>query len=554
MRKRRKPSSGRRPSPHESRASYTAHGAARLHAALRAMTEEAGSARSNLSGFLTGEFLHEHGEETPLLTGDAAFQPHISSMGNASGYGAVRPAPSVPMDDASQHVWPEMCTLAKFTVPICATHLLELSLSVVSVLSLGHLGTVELASASLAGITANVTGFSVISGLVSALDTLLPASYTRQPHLMGLWTQRVGLMVFVVLPLIFVLWLNAERGLILLGQDPDIAYNARQFLMVLSFGLPGVAIFELCRRFLQAQGMMHAPTVVLIIVSPLNAVANFFLVWGPERYRIGFLGAPMASALSMWLMAALCAVQCAVACRDTWGGFSRDVWDPAALRTCVSLGSAGLISLASEWWAWEIVGLVTAALGTRALASQSVLLVLSSVTYQIPFAAAVAASVRVGNLLGAMHASSARTASYAAVVLSVVVGVFNSSVVFGTRNYLGYLFSSDKDVVRMVASVLPIMALFQCADCVSGIVGGILRGCGRQSLSAMINVTAYYVIGLPVSLLLAFGPWHLGLAGLWWGLTTALAYSTVLSLWYVYNMDWDSVMQKVHRTMRASVM
>lgn len=248
------------------------------------MTEEAGSARSNLSGFLTGEFLHEHGEETPLLTGDAAFQPHISSMGNASGYGAVRPAPSVPMDDASQHVWPEMCTLAKFTVPICATHLLELSLSVVSVLSLGHLGTVELASASLAGITANVTGFSVISGLVSALDTLLPASYTRQPHLMGLWTQRVGLMVFAVLPLIFVLWLNAERGLILLGQDPDIAYNARQFLMVLSFGLPGVAIFELCRRFLQAQGMMHAPTVVLIIVSPLNAVANFFLVWGPERY------------------------------------------------------------------------------------------------------------------------------------------------------------------------------------------------------------------------------------------------------------------------------
>ena len=36
------------------------------------MTEEAGSARSNLSGFLTGEFLREHGEETPLLTGDAA--------------------------------------------------------------------------------------------------------------------------------------------------------------------------------------------------------------------------------------------------------------------------------------------------------------------------------------------------------------------------------------------------------------------------------------------------------------------------------------------------
>ena len=227
--------------------------------------------------------------------------------------------------------------------------------------------------------------------------------------------------------------------------------------------------------------------------------------------------------------------------------------DPAALKTCASLGFAGLLSLASEWWAWEIVGLVTAALGTRALASQSVLLVLSSVTYQLPYGAAVASSVRVGNLLGAMHAQSARIASHAAIVLSLLIGLLNSSIVFFTRHHLGYLFSSDDAVVELVASVLPIMALFQCADCTCGIVGGILRGCGRQSLSAFINVTAYYMAGLPVSLFLAFGPWHLGLAGLWWGLTIALVYGTITSLWYVYYMDWDKVMQQVHRTMHASV-
>ncbi|EDP42244.1 hypothetical protein MGL_3493 [Malassezia globosa CBS 7966] len=527
--------------------------------------DDAGSVRSgNLSGIIAGDFLvaSQHPasiqrEDAPLLADSSStsmIQPHISSMGNASGYGAIRPSSSLAQSiSPDSHLRSELYTLLNFTIPVCATHLLELSLSVVSILSLGHLGTVELAAVSLAGITANVTGFSVISGLISALDTLLPASYTRQPHLMGLWTQRVGIIIMFILPAIVLLWLNAESGLLLLGQEPDIAHKARQFLAVLALGLPGHAVFELCRRFLQAQGVMHAPTVVLLIVSPINALANFILVWGPEQFRFGFLGAPMASAISMWLMAILCVMQCALLSHGTWGGFSRKAWDPAALKTCASLGFAGLLSLASEWWAWEIVGLVTAALGTRALASQSVLLVLSSVTYQLPYGAAVASSVRVGNLLGAMHAQSARIASHAAIVLSLLIGLLNSSIVFFTRHHLGYLFSSDDAVVELVASVLPIMALFQCADCTCGIVGGILRGCGRQSLSAFINVTAYYMAGLPVSLFLAFGPWHLGLAGLWWGLTIALVYGTITSLWYVYYMDWDKVMQQVHRTMHASV-
>jgi MATE family multidrug resistance protein len=41
--------------------------------------------------------------------------------------------------------------------------------------------------------TAAVTGYSIIVGLVSALDTMLPSAWTSsQPQLVGLWTQRMG--------------------------------------------------------------------------------------------------------------------------------------------------------------------------------------------------------------------------------------------------------------------------------------------------------------------------------------------------------------------------
>jgi MATE family multidrug resistance protein len=62
-----------------------------------------------------------------------------------------------------------------------------------SVVSIGHLSTVALAAATIGFMTANVTGLSVIQGLVSTLDTMLPGAWTSdQPQLVGLWTQRMS--------------------------------------------------------------------------------------------------------------------------------------------------------------------------------------------------------------------------------------------------------------------------------------------------------------------------------------------------------------------------
>ena len=74
-----------------------------------------------------------------------------------------------------------------------STHLLEYSLIVVSVVSIGHISTTALAAISLGSMTANVSGYTVIQGLTSALDTVLPSAWTsNQPQLVGLWAQRMS--------------------------------------------------------------------------------------------------------------------------------------------------------------------------------------------------------------------------------------------------------------------------------------------------------------------------------------------------------------------------
>lgn len=70
---------------------------------------------------------------------------------------------------------------------------LEFSLVIVSVITIGHISTTALAAITLGSMTASVTGFSIIQGLVSALDTLLPPAWTSpHPQLVGLWAQRMS--------------------------------------------------------------------------------------------------------------------------------------------------------------------------------------------------------------------------------------------------------------------------------------------------------------------------------------------------------------------------
>ena len=64
-------------------------------------------------------------------------------------------------------------------------------------------------------------------------------------------------------------------------------------------------------------------------------------------------------------------------------------------------------------------------------------------------------------------------------------------------------------VVSLVASILPLVALFQVFDGLSAVTAGILRAVGKQFTGALLNLSAYYVIGASLAssfLLLALHP------------------------------------------------
>ncbi|KAF5364814.1 hypothetical protein D9758_009308 [Tetrapyrgos nigripes] len=440
----------------------------------------------------------------------------------------------------------EAWVTTKYALPVFGINVLEYSLVVVSVLSIGHISTSALAAITIGEMTVNVTGLSVIQGFASALDTLLPSAWTSpHPQLVGLWTQRMIVVVSFFLIPIFILWINAEAVLLKLKQEPEVARLAAVYLRWMCIGLPAYAFNCITRRYFQAQNLFNVPARIIVIVAPLNVLLNYLLVWGPSTVRIGFIGAPLATSISYYIISISYII---------YGVFfvPRTAWHPLSilgfrnLGVLIKLGLAGIGQTCSEWWSWDIVALVASQFGSDViLASQSVLVVTSSTTWLAPFSLGVAASIRIGNLLGANQARRAGAAAKAAVLTGLILAGVMSTFLLIVRNRWAYLFNEDPAVVSLVASIIPLLAMFQVFDANAAITSGILRARGKQITGAVLNIGAYYVLGIPFGILLAF-KFNMKLTGLWLGLTVALVICAVVgTILCIWTPNWEEEVEKV---------
>jgi len=236
-----------------------------------------------------------------------------------------------------------------------------------------------------------------------------------------------------------VIWFNAESILLALRQEPEVAHLASVYLRWVSLGLPAYAFNCISRRYFQSQKLFSIPTRILLVVTPINAFLNYILVWGPEPIRLGFIGAPLATAISFNLVSLLSIIYGIFFVPKTaWHPFSRKIF--TGLGPLVRLSISGVGQIASEWWAWELVALGASLLGPVALATQSILIVSTSTTFQVPFSLSVATCVRlsvspclysssntldrIGNLLGERKARRAGATAASSLICALVIAVF----------------------------------------------------------------------------------------------------------------------------------
>ncbi|EMD94776.1 hypothetical protein COCHEDRAFT_1191581 [Bipolaris maydis C5] len=431
--------------------------------------------------------------------------------------------------------------LFKYSVPLMGTYLLQYSFSLVTIFVVGHIGTDELGAVSLATMTANITGLAIYEGLATSLDTLCAQAYgSGKKTMVGLHLQRMILFMLAVTLPIGAIWLCSGWILAALVPEKELAHLAGYYLSLLLAGAPGYAIFEAGKRFTQAQGLFNASLFVLLIATPVNIALNYVFVF---VLNWNLTGAALATVVSNNLLPLLLFIYVYFvnpASLECWGGFTKAAftnWGPMA-----KLAVPGIIMVETEWLAFDILTFSTSYLSTAHLAAQSIVMTLAVAIYHVPFSVGVAVSTRLGNLIGAGSLSAARTATKTYVATFLAIGLIDFTFLTAFRNVLPRAFSSDPEVVSIVATVLPLLATFQFADSTTAMVNALLRGLGKQSVGGVCNLFVYYVIAVPLALFLCF-PQDLKLVGLWVGCAVGSSCITISEGIYMKFYDWRKAVE-----------
>ena len=437
----------------------------------------------------------------------------------------------------------EIKLLSKYAPPLIVTYLLQYSFNLVTVFVAGRLGTNELGAASLASMTANVTGLCVYEGLATSLDTLTSQAFGNgKKHLVGIHIQRMcALMLLITIP-IGALWIASPLILQHLIPEKEVAILAGKFMRIYLIGAPGWGIFEAVKRFTQAQGNFNASLWVLLVCSPCNILLNWLLVF---KLHLGFEGAALAVAISNDLQILVFVLYIYWFNRKSlqcWPGLQwkriGHNWGPM-----IKLAIPGVAMTFCEWFAFDILTFFASYLSAQDLAAQSVVMTVCVTIYHFPFPISIAASTRFGNLIGYGALKAARTAWRTHYLLFVCIGLFDLVLLTSLRHVIAAVFTPDETVRRIVSTVMPVVAAAQLFDALLAISNGLLRGLGRQKFGGWVNLGVYYLFAIPLSAFLTFGPPRLELEGLWIGPCLGIGFGALLMGTYMKFTDWEKAVE-----------
>uniref|UniRef100_A0A452S5J4 Multidrug and toxin extrusion protein n=1 Tax=Ursus americanus TaxID=9643 RepID=A0A452S5J4_URSAM len=404
-------------------------------------------------------------------------------------------------------------------------------ISVVSSIFCGHLGKVELDAVTLAVSVVNVTGISVGTGLASACDTLMSQSFGgKNLKRVGIILQRGILILMLCCFPCWAVFINTERILLLLKQDPEVSRSAGFFC----FLLQATFLFQLQTRYLQSQGIIMPQVITGIAANVINVGMNALLLYALD---LGVVGSAWANTTSQFLLSALLFlyVWWKKIHVDTWGGWTWDCFQEWG--SYIQLAVPSMFMVCIEWWTFEIGTFLAGLISVTELGAQAIVYELASAAYMVPLGFGVAASVRVGNALGAGNAEQARHSSITVLLCAGVCALVVGVLLAALKDVVAYIFTSDREIIYLVSQVMPVFAPFHLFDALAGTCGGVLRGTGKQKIAAILNAIGYYVFGFPIGVSLMFAA-KLGIIGLWSGLIICVFFQALFYLGLIWRTNW----------------
>lgn len=449
-----------------------------------------------------------------------------------------RPPASDSQQAASHELAAELRETAKLAWPMVLTQVGQIAMMTTDLAFVGRIGVEAIAAAGLASRVYAVS-FAFGSSLLAAVAPLVVQGFAADNLALARHSLRMGLWTALLLSVpIIAFALGGEQILIALGQEPNTARLAQQYLIGLAWGVAPALCFEAIRIFMGAANRPQ-PVLWIMLSSVLaNTLLVYLLMYGKLGLpRLELFGAGLASSLvncGMFL-AALCFAKRYRPFREY--RLLEDFWrfDWPSMRQLIVIGIPNSIAFLVGYGLFSAAALLAGLISASVLAAHQIAAYVASVLQLISFGISAAATVRVGQAVSRNDVPGIKRAGLAALLLGAVIAAMFTSGVTIYRFQIAGVFLNDSthdigSTIGLATKLLWASASFFIGDALRCIAAGVLRGLKDTLVPLFFAALAYWPVGLVLSYLLSFKA-GLGAIGIWCGLSIGtIVYAVLLCL------------------------
>jgi MATE family multidrug resistance protein len=424
----------------------------------------------------------------------------------------------------------EMTALA---VPAVVVQVGLMMMAVVDTVMVGHIDRVALAAVAVGNVYV-FAGLVWGMGLMMVLDPIVSQAVgAKDQDGIARGVQRGVVLAALITPPLTLINIPGEWVLAQLGQPAEIIPLAAEFTRATLPGLFPLFLFFAFRQTLQAMEKMRAIVWTIVVANLVNLFLNWVLIYGKFGFpAMGAVGSGLATGLSRFVLAGGVLLLAWKELKPALIPWRRESFQLIPLGRMTMVGIPIAVTMALEYGAFATIGLLMGTLGTTQVAAHQVAINLASLTFMVPLGVSGAGAVLVGQAIGRGDPDGMRRAAGAALILGIGFMVAAAGAFTIAPAAFARIYTDEVVVLSLATTLIPIAGLFQVFDGTQAVAVGILRGAGDTRWPMIINILGFWLVGVPVSIWLAF--WGgLGPIGLWWGFVAGLGAVAVLLMWRV---------------------
>jgi putative MATE family efflux protein len=386
-------------------------------------------------------------------------------------------------------------------LPIALQQFLSTGVNFVDTLMIGKLGEVAIASVGLSNqffFLYNLILFGLISG-----GSIFFSQFWGKKDLDGIAkssavTSATALLfsaVFFTLSFFF-----PQTVMRFFSPDPLVISEGIIYLKIISFSFPIFALSMVFSFVLRSVEKAHIPMYVTIVELSTNVFLNYSLIFGKFGFpKLGILGAAIATLIAR--IVGLVSLILIIKVKNLPGFFTLKHIEMIDKKFLKNFFHYTLPTIANEF-AWSfgmtMYSVIYAHMSTQTIAARNIMGTIEGFAYSFTFSIASAASVIVGNYLGASRFEEAFDVSKKVIKLSQIVAIISGTLTVILSYYIVNFFDVSDEVKMLVRVTITISMAFIPIKVFNGLnIVGFLRAGGDTRYSFMVEAGTLWLLGVP---------------------------------------------------------